>query len=940
MPRTGVATAAAAAVLIGGSYALYRTRYSVSKGLWRKRLGAVVHTSSKRVVVVENQQQWEAVEKEFVSCCSSLGCIGFDCEWVVSRPVALLQLATHTGLCVLFRLCKLKDVPQSLKDLLRDPTVLKVGVAPADDCRRLWKDHGIIVNGALDLREFFHIPPSLIKTSKKKTKKKYKSSDLKVEVLGEVMQIPEAKHKGNSSTDAGATSTTIMGNTLTGNHTNVNDVSHDCRDEVLGNIGQKGPEGTKQIKNGKQSPCDDGNEDDALSTSGNQTESKNGSGFCVTGMEQQQEELSAVNSEEDEDGPQFGDSSDTANNDAVNTDGDGDGDYSTQHRAIENSSKANAIGKDTTISDGVTRNNECRNITEDNKIVNGVRDINYLEQNDNSVSKQSQQSSNSTCLTTNRTEDSKIPSISKQLQSSDDGNEKAAPSNTSVAKQKIARCFSKGNRSAGNKKVCACGGVSKGVSRCVVDKIMPGVKAPLKLGLSSLAQYYLRRTLDKDWRVRASDWEVEHLTHRQIIYAAEDARSGLHVMLVLLEQLNVCCCAAADSSIVTLLLTPLCSWPSVTKSMLVAVAGHLSLNSPAGGWDTEVLKKYNQRGESAQSAAVRANKGYRRAYSLRKTPLYHNSLLWAPDNEPLCTVDPKKAYWYVNNDLGEVVQEEPLIVRLTFEPTGRPQKEGSDGYFYLNERQNMCVVCGKDWSYIRKNIIPHEYRKHFPEILKSHQNHDVVLLCTDCHQLSNQRDSFLRYKLADRHNAPIGNATDVKVVVNGGLKVIKSAGNALERNSYRMPASRIKELQDKLKEFFQTDDLTPELISKASVLDVVEVNSSYEPHGLRVYKYYEHIGIIHFEKLWRENFLETMNPEHMPDGWSVTHNHAKLKLKMARYPLDDPAREQFKLALVGREGNIDVPHIPQKPRARKTLPAKSTESEDASQSSSQEEDNE
>ncbi|KAA0186141.1 hypothetical protein HAZT_HAZT000395 [Hyalella azteca] len=98
------------------------------------------------------------------------------------------------------------------------------------------------------------------------------------------------------------------------------------------------------------------------------------------------------------------------------------------------------------------------------------------------------------------------------------------------------------------------------------------------------------------------------------------------------------------------------------------------------------------------------SEGYRRAYSLRKTPLY-NSVLWAPDNEPLCTVDSKKSHWYVDNDLGE--------------------------------------------------------------------NHDVVLLCTECHQPSNQRDGVLPYQLADQHDATIGNSADVKVITDGNLKVIK-----------------------------------------------------------------------------------------------------------------------------------------------------------------------
>lgn len=45
--------------------------------------------------------------------------LGFDCEWVTvggnRRPVALLQLATHKGLCALIRLCNLHRIPPELR---------------------------------------------------------------------------------------------------------------------------------------------------------------------------------------------------------------------------------------------------------------------------------------------------------------------------------------------------------------------------------------------------------------------------------------------------------------------------------------------------------------------------------------------------------------------------------------------------------------------------------------------------------------------------------------------------------------------------------------------------------------------------------------------------------------------------------------------------------
>ena len=39
----------------------------------------------------------------------------------------------------------------------------------------------------------------------------------------------------------------------------------------------------------------------------------------------------------------------------------------------------------------------------------------------------------------------------------------------------------------------------------------------------------------------------------------------------------------------------------------------------------------------------------------------------------LCTCDIKKAEWYVKKGIGEKVCDDPLTVRLKFEPSGRPE---------------------------------------------------------------------------------------------------------------------------------------------------------------------------------------------------------------------------------------------------------------------------
>ena len=56
----------------------------------------------------------------------------------------------------------------------------------------------------------------------------------------------------------------------------------------------------------------------------------------------------------------------------------------------------------------------------------------------------------------------------------------------------------------------------------------------------------------------------------------------------------------------------------------------------------------------------------------------------------------------------EMVDESPPTVKLHFEPKGKPHE---DRKFYLAQKEDRCVVCGVEKNFIRKHVIPLEYRK-------------------------------------------------------------------------------------------------------------------------------------------------------------------------------------------------------------------------------------
>ncbi|KAM9653902.1 exonuclease 3'-5' domain-containing protein 2 isoform 9-T16 [Morphnus guianensis] len=352
------------------------------------------------------------------------------------------------------------------------------------------------------------------------------------------------------------------------------------------------------------------------------------------------------------------------------------------------------------------------------------------------------------------------------------------------------------------------------------------------LSLKSLAENVLNCPLDKSPHVRCSNWEAEELTQDQVLYAARDAQVSVALFFHLLGFTSLPATSEGENSVA--------AWENVLGKCrgLVDIpfrgrrSGSTGEEKSGEGRSPQKTKnrKSSGNGQSSGSQQVRDPRRQKRkplgvGYSARKSPLYDNCFLHAPDGQPLCTCDRKKAQWYLDKGIGELVSTDPFVVKLRFEPSGRPESQVD---YYLTVKENLCVVCGKRESYIRKNIVPHEYRRHFPIQMKDHNSHDVLLLCTSCHAISNYYDNHLKQQLAEEFGAPIGSEEGVRL------------------------------LEDPLRRI---------------------CNESYMPHGLKVVQCFAKGGLrslMQLERRWRQHFLDSMQPKHLPEQWSVDHNHMKL----------------------------------------------------------------
>ncbi|XP_061405975.1 exonuclease 3'-5' domain-containing protein 2 [Lethenteron reissneri] len=507
------------------------------------------------------------------------------------------------------------------------------------------------------------------------------------------------------------------------------------------------------------------------------------------------------------------------------------------------------------------------------------------------------------------------------------------------------------------------------------------------LGLKALALAELGLEMEKSAEQQQSDWEAPELSEAQVKYAAHDAQVSVRLFLSLLgrslqapasdtlgrsdEEED---CSGASTSVTSVdsgcgseLASPAGVTGECWARLLSRCAGLVDVPFKKLNVETvgrlHVRSSSNDSTESGDAESVPAENGLSGGgagscssssenihgdnslavigipkvkkegfFSPRKSPLYDNCLLKAPDGQPLSTCDRKKAQWYLNRGIAELESQEPMVVRLVFEPAGRPDSQHD---YYLGVKRNVCVVCGRAESYVRKSIVPHEYRRHFPQQMKDHQSHDVLLLCTPCHAASAAHDLRLKRQLADECCASESGAAAVglfggsrEAVEMEGPRVtddpvrrnVRSAARALLRSGSALPPHRRRELLGCVRSFY-AERWSPlgschQLLQEAAKLETRVVNGQHVPHGLRVVQAYMHQGLpalASLERRWRQHFLDTMLPCHLPPNWSVTHNHDKLMLLHL-----DPTDSTTPTKSIPGASNVGTPSGSDKPVAFST----------------------
>jgi hypothetical protein len=276
-----------------------------------------------------------------------------------------------------------------------------------------------------------------------------------------------------------------------------------------------------------------------------------------------------------------------------------------------------------------------------------------------------------------------------------------------------------------------------------------------------------------------------------------------------------------------------------------------------------------------------------------KHNIYENCQMQAPDGDVLCFCDKKKTQWYLDRGLADEISADPVIIRLKFEPNGRGFSDVyADPDFYMKFKENQCVVCGAKKHFLRYHVVPVLYRQHFPEKFKSHRSHDVVILCAKCHEQANKTSDVLKKTIAEEYQVPLNEFGDKHHQKEEVIRMGKLC-QSLKRHRSSMPSDRKAMMDQQVMDFLSENEeyreflaekgydvtqVTEPLLAYLSVksTDLLAVHGSVNwkkesvnRHGLEVLRQVP--DLKEFIKRWRIHFISTMNPQFLPDAWSVDH---------------------------------------------------------------------
>lgn len=248
------------------------------------------------------------------------------------------------------------------------------------------------------------------------------------------------------------------------------------------------------------------------------------------------------------------------------------------------------------------------------------------------------------------------------------------------------------------------------------------------------------------------------------------------------------------------------------------------------------------------------NKKYTHLKPLDKKNLLGNFTAFDPSGKFLFNCDSKKARWYVKKNLATWTNEEQNHFQLNFEPKGSGNREF--GKYFTEYICNQCVICGNSNNLTKHHVVPSCYRRHFPDVCKSNDHFDVLLICSPCHEKV-ERSYDDRKKILGKHYKG-----DIEHTYN----------SYKELNSLIRTAQKHEEFLDDIRKQLMIDKavkINPDIdtFEKLLVTDLIDIGGSMDNEICEKVVKEAQDDLKNFIISWRELFIEYGQPQFLPNGW-------------------------------------------------------------------------
>jgi len=246
-----------------------------------------------------------------------------------------------------------------------------------------------------------------------------------------------------------------------------------------------------------------------------------------------------------------------------------------------------------------------------------------------------------------------------------------------------------------------------------------------------------------------------------------------------------------------------------------------------------------------------------------KTPAYSNWLMLNTDGSQMCRCAMKRAKWYLDRDLADIVSEDPPTIKLKFKPNG-PGNQNDD--YSLAPKQNICVRCGTDDDLTKHHIVPIMYRQFFPLEIKGRSSHDIVVICVDCH--IQYEDEALKLKQQISVEMTGHHMKTVRVDSSArDIERVSRLSSSLKYHGDKIPADRRQQMLDTITKFLGKvpDDEDLDILREASTYCI----KSHDPGKAIVEKILEANKLEEFVIRWRQHFIDVAEPKYMPAHWGI-----------------------------------------------------------------------